>query len=350
VVETREREPVPSERSEAGAQALLAVDDLDVRFHTAGGRVAAVSAVSLRVAPGQTLGIVGESGSGKSTTALALVDLVPPPGRVERATIRWRGEPIDYREVRGLRGSEITMIFQDPMTSLNPLLPVGLQITETLAKHKGMRRAAARRRAEELLDLVGVPSPRERLRQLPHELSGGMRQRVMIAMAVAPEPKLLLADEPTTALDSTVQAQILELIARLQRELGLAMILITHDLGVVARVCDRVAVMYAGRVVEEASVHELFALPRHRYTEALLAAVPRGTRDGNRLVSIPGSPPRRIGDLAGCAFAPRCGYATDECRRTPALTGGGDRRFACWHPATRAGSRPSVRVREEGDG
>jgi oligopeptide/dipeptide ABC transporter ATP-binding protein len=224
------------------------------------------------------------------------------------------------------------MIFQDPMVSLNPLVPVGRQVSEVLVKHKGMSRKQARARTEELFTLVGIPSPHERLDQFPYELSGGMRQRVMIAAALAPEPKLIIADEPTTALDATVQAQILELIADLQQKLGVAMILITHDLGVVARVCDRVVVMYGGRVVEEAGIHELFAHPHHPYTQALISAVPRVEQAGQRLESIPGHPPRSADEIPGCPFVPRCPRRLERCAEMPALESPeADRKVACWN-------------------
>jgi oligopeptide/dipeptide ABC transporter ATP-binding protein len=316
----------------ADADPLLEVERLHVVFHTLDGPVTAVQNFSLSIAPGETLGIVGESGSGKSTAALALLDLVPPPGRIERAEVRWRGKQIGARELHRLRGSEITMIFQDPMTSLNPLVPVGRQVAEVLIKHKGMSRREARERTVELFTLVGIPSPRQRLKQYPYQLSGGLRQRVMIATALAPEPKLLVADEPTTALDATIQAQILELIAELQERLQIAVLLITHDLGVVAQICDRVVVMYGGHVLEEAPTDELFADPRQRYTEALLAAAPTIEQIEHRLATIPGRPPSRYEELPGCPFVPRCGFATAECDVMPALTNGGPRRFACWHP------------------
>jgi oligopeptide/dipeptide ABC transporter ATP-binding protein len=230
------------------------------------------------------------------------------------------------------------MIFQDPMTSLNPLVPVGRQVAEVLVRHKGMSMNAARRRAEELFEMVGIPSPHERLDQYPHELSGGLRQRVMIATALAPEPKLVVADEPTTALDATIQAQILEIVRDLQERLGIAMLLITHDLGVVARVCDRVLVMYGGRVVEEAPIFDLFEHPRHRYTQALLEAVPQVHHRRGDLTTIPGHPPGRLEATPGCPFAPRCTYATEECDVMPAMAvDGPQRRFACWHPVTERG-------------
>ncbi|HTE59654.1 MAG TPA: dipeptide/oligopeptide/nickel ABC transporter permease/ATP-binding protein, partial [Solirubrobacteraceae bacterium] len=317
----------------AGATPLVSVEGLEVRFHSVEGVVPAVRGASLVIRPGETLGIVGESGSGKSTAALALMDLIPPPGRIEDVRLVWEGRELSRRDLHRLRGSEIAMIFQDPMTSLNPLVPVGRQVGEVLMKHKGMSKEAARKRTEELFELVGIPSPHERLDQFPHELSGGLRQRVMIATALAPEPKLVIADEPTTALDATIQAQILEIIRELQQRLGVAMLLITHDLGVVARVCDHVVVMYGGRIVEEATVYDLYERPRHRYTEALLAAVPRVDHGRGELATIPGHPPGRQDAVEGCPFAPRCGYATDECSTMPAMTADGPRRrFACWHP------------------
>jgi peptide/nickel transport system permease protein len=320
----------------ATAGELLVVDHLQVGFDTREGHVAAVRDASFDVRPGETVGIVGESGSGKSTAALALLGLVPPPGRVTAGRILWNGREVGPTDQQRLKGSEVTMIFQDPMTSLNPLVPVGRQISEVLVKHKGMSRSAARRRAEELLTLVGVPSPRRRLDQLPHELSGGLRQRVMIATALAPEPKLVIADEPTTALDATIQAQILELIADLQQRTGIAMLLITHDLGVVARVCQRVVVMYGGRVVERGPVDDLFARPRHRYTSALLATSPRIDSSAERLPTIPGHPPRPREALAGCPFAPRCAARTERCDAMPSVaSAGAGRSFACWHPVER---------------
>jgi peptide/nickel transport system permease protein len=325
------------------ANQLLVVEHLQVGFDTLDGHVAAVRDASFSVRAGETVGIVGESGSGKSTAALALLGIVPPPGRVTGGRILWNGHELGSREQQELKGSEITMIFQDPMTSLNPLVPVGRQIGEVLVKHKGMSKAAARKRAEELLEVVGVPSPRRRLDQLPHELSGGLRQRVMIASALAPEPKLVIADEPTTALDATIQAQILELIADLQQRTGIAMLLITHDLGVVARVCQRVVVMYGGRVVERGPVDELFAHPRHRYTNALLATAPQIDSGSERLPTIPGHPPRPHEAILGCPFAPRCEARTDQCDEMPPdASAGPERSFACWHPVESRAARELV--------
>jgi oligopeptide transport system ATP-binding protein len=281
--------------------------------------VRAVDGVSLRVAPGETLGIVGESGSGKSVTALSLLRLVPtPPGRIAGGRIAFAGTdllslPVD--RMRAIRGREIAMIFQDPMTSLNPVLTVGRQIAEVLELHLGIDRAAAMRRTIELFEMVGIPAAATRVGDYPHHFSGGMRQRVMIAMAIACRPKLLVADEPTTALDVTIQAQILDLIRALQRELGMALIVITHDLGVVAGMADRVAVMYAGRVVEEGPSERIFGDPRMPYTIGLLQSVPRADARGQRrLTPIAGAPPEPHGETRSCRFAPRCVHAAPECR------------------------------------
>ncbi|GAB6933418.1 ABC transporter ATP-binding protein [Calditerricola satsumensis] len=297
---------------------LLEVRDLRTYFFTKTGVVKAVDGVSFTVAPGETLGIVGESGSGKSVTVLSILRLVAEPGRIVGGDIRLEGESLlakTEREMASIRGNRIAMVFQDPMTSLNPVLTVGDQIAEVLTTHRKLSKRAARARAAELLAMVGIPDPHKRLDAYPHEFSGGMRQRVMIAMALACQPKLLIADEPTTALDVTIQVQILELIRRLQEELGMAVILITHDLGVVAEVCDRVLVMYAGRPVEEADVRTLFASPRHPYTVGLLGSLPR--LDGNRnarLTPIPGGPPDMRFLPPGCSFHPRCPLAEPRCR------------------------------------
>ena len=318
---------------------LLEVDHLRVEFFTRRGRVQAVRDVSFHVNPGETLGIVGESGSGKSVTAQAAMGLIELPGKVTGGDVRWKGESIvgpgAAPVLDRVRGNEIAMVFQDPMTSLNPTFTVGFQIAEVLRRHKGMSRAQAKARVVELLDLVGIANPSQRAKQHPHEMSGGMRQRVLIAMALACEPQLLVADEPTTALDVTIQAQILELIAELQQRLGLAVILITHDLGVVAGVCDRVAVMYAGRIVEEASAADLYSTPGHPYSAGLLRATPRLDEVLPRLVSIEGAPPDLISPPRGCGFAARCPLATEQCiTESPVLAPhhreGGDRLVACW--------------------
>jgi peptide/nickel transport system ATP-binding protein len=303
---------------------LLAIEDLQTHFFTRDGVVRAVDGVSYAVEAGETLAVVGESGCGKSVTALSILRLVPsPPGRIVGGTIRFEGVDllqIGEGEMRRIRGNEISMIFQEPMTSLNPVLTVSRQITETLILHQGLTARAAAARAIEMLRLVRIPEPERRARQYPHELSGGMRQRVMIAMALACHPKLLIADEPTTALDVTIQAQILDLMRELKSEVGAAIILITHDLGVVAEMAQRVVVMYAGRKVEEAPVGDLFRRPQHPYTLGLLASVPRlgatlGRAEPPRLAEIPGTVPSLRDPIVGCAFAPRCAYATERCSR-----------------------------------
>jgi peptide/nickel transport system ATP-binding protein len=292
---------------------LLEVEHLDVQFFTRRGQVRAVRDVSFAIAKGETLGLVGESGSGKSVTAQALLGLVELPGRICGGDVRWKGQSLVHGATATLdrvRGREIAMVFQDPMTSLNPLFPVGAQIAETLRRHLGASRKSARERAVELLDLVGIANPVRRARQYPHEMSGGMRQRVLIAMALACEPELLVADEPTTALDVTIQAQILELIADLQSRLGLAVLLITHDLGVVAGLAHRVMVMYAGRPIETGTTAEVFYETRHPYTLGLLASLPRLDDVGDEpLVPIVGSPPSLIRKPTGCSFHPRCRFA-----------------------------------------
>ena len=299
---------------------LLSVRDLEVVFSSRGrADVRAVDGVSLDVRAGQVVALVGESGSGKSVTSLAVTGLLPRRGvRVGgRAALRGRDLlAMSQRELDAVRGREVATVFQDPMTSLNPVVPVGRQITEVLRRHTEASRAQARERAVELLGRVGIPDPRRRVREYPHQLSGGMRQRVMIAVALACDPALLIADEPTTALDVTIQAQVVELLGDLVREQGAAMLLITHDLGVVAGVCDEVVVMYSGRVVERAERRELFADPRHRYTSGLLASVPRLDGDrAARLVPIPGTPRDVVPWSAACAFAPRCPAADDACAR-----------------------------------
>ncbi|MCA3264006.1 MAG: ABC transporter ATP-binding protein [Telmatospirillum sp.] len=305
--------------------AILEVSGLTVRFASQGQTVHAVEDVSFSLEAGQTLGIVGESGSGKSVTALALMRLVPsPPGRIVSGSVRFAGRDLlalNPAQLRKIRGREIAMIFQDPMSSLNPVLTVGRQLTEVMETHLGLDARQARTQAIELMKLVGIPSPERRLDEYPHRFSGGMRQRVMIAMAVACRPKLLIADEPTTALDVTIQAQILEIIRNLQRELGMAVIMITHDLGVVAGMADRICVMYGGRVVEAGSARDVFAAPRMPYTAGLLGSVPRLDRPSERrLVPITGTPPDSVGAATSCRFAPRCGLATDLCRSSvPAL-------------------------------
>ena len=315
-------------------ETLLEVDHLNVKFFTRRGVVHAVRDVSFTVARGETLGLVGESGSGKSVTAQALLGLTELPGKVTSGDVRWKGQSLiaGTDTIGRVRGNEIAMVFQDPMTSLNPVFTIGMQITEVLRRHLGMNRRQARGRAVELLDLVGIANPRDRVKQYAHEMSGGMRQRVLIAMALACEPQLLIADEPTTALDVTIQAQILELIAELQERLGLAVLLITHDLGVVAGLCNRVAVMYSGKIVELAAADDLYARPGHPYTAGLLRSTPRLDVVMPRLVSIEGTPPDLVLAQAGCSFAPRCPLAVAAClEETPGLeTHPNGRKVACW--------------------
>ncbi len=310
---------------------LLAVEDLRVEIPTRRGTVHAVRGVSFEVRPGETFALVGESGSGKTMTCRAIVRLVHPPGRITHGQVLFGGRDLvrlSERELGAVRGHGVVMVFQDPMTALNPVLTVERQITEALpaARASDSRRA----RAVGLLRHVGIPDPERRLGAYPHELSGGQRQRVMLAIALAREPKLLLADEPTTALDVTIQAQILRLLVTLQRELGMALILVTHDLGVVYQAVDRVAVMYAGQVVELATTAELFARPRHPYTIGLIQSIPSVERRG-RLVPIPGSPPDLTSLGPGCPFAPRCAWVADECRRgeVPLVPVGADHWSRC---------------------
>jgi peptide/nickel transport system ATP-binding protein len=322
---------------------LLQVDNLKTYFFTRDGIVRAVDGVSFSVAPGETLAVVGESGCGKSVMSLSILRLIAsPPGRVVAGRVLFEGRDLlalSEEEMRAIRGNAISMIFQEPMTSLNPALTVGRQIAESLVLHRGLSQNEATAKAVEMLRKVRMPEPERRVRQYPHELSGGMRQRVMIALALACGPRLLIADEPTTALDVTIQAQILELLRELARETGAATILITHDLGVVAEMAHRVVVMYAGRKVEEASVDELFARPRHPYTRGLLGSMPhlggsvRG-EDRKRLVEIPGMVPSLKEEQPGCLFAPRCPNAIARCsQEAPPLTAHAPGHWAaCWNP------------------
>jgi peptide/nickel transport system ATP-binding protein len=307
---------------------LLEVDGLRTYFDTLAGTVRSVDGVSYTVQAGQTLGVVGESGCGKSVTALSIMRLVPrPPGRFAGGAVRYRGTDLlalSEARMREIRGNRISMIFQEPMTSLNPVLTVGRQIAETVQLHQKVSRAEALQRAVEMLRVVQIPEPERRAGEYPHQLSGGMRQRVMIALALACNPELLIADEPTTALDVTIQAQILDLLKRLQKEFGMGVILITHDLGVVAESCDRVVVMYAGRKVEEADVADLFDRPLHPYTRALMLSMPAMNTRSRRLAEIPGMVPAPHELGRGCAFAARCPHAGDRCRaEQPALTAQG---------------------------
>ena len=298
---------------------LLEVKNLKTHFYTPDGVVKAVNGVSYTLDDGESLGLVGESGCGKSVSALSLMRLIPtPPGRIVEGEVILDGRDLlklSDEDIRRVRGNDVAMIFQDPMTSLNPVLTIGRQISEALELHKGMNRSQARERTIELLELVGIPSARSRVDDYPHQFSGGMRQRVMIAMALSCEPELLIADEPTTALDVTIQAQILELIKMLKRETGTSVILITHDLGVVAGMTDHVIVMYAGKIFEQAPTRELFSVPGNPYTKGLLRSVPDPTAEQGKLYQIPGLPPDVAHLKPGCPFAQRCDYTQDICRR-----------------------------------
>jgi peptide/nickel transport system ATP-binding protein len=324
------------------ADALLEVEDLRTHFFTRDGVVRAVDGVSFRIEAGETLGIVGESGCGKSVTALSILRLIPPTqGRTIAGSVRLEGRDLldlDERAMRAIRGNRISMIFQEPMTSLNPVLTVGDQIAEAVMIHRGASRKEGLARAVAMLRLVRIPDPDQRAREYPHQLSGGMRQRVMIAIALACDPLLLIADEPTTALDVTVQAQILKLMLELKERFGAAVMLITHDLGVVAETCQRVIVMYAGRKVEEAPVLELFDRPLHPYTRGLMASIPRrrlglaAPGASKRLSDIPGMVPSLLDVIPGCPFAPRCAFATPRCHAEapPLVARGPGHQVACW--------------------
>ncbi|MFS3129311.1 ABC transporter ATP-binding protein [Nocardioides sp. Bht2] len=325
---------------------LLEVNDLRTVLHTPRGDLAAVDGVSFQLGRGETLGIVGESGSGKSVLGRTVMGLhTTGPMKTITGEVLFAGrdvQKLDPRSLRQLWGSEIGMVFQDPMTALNPVKRIGVHLTETLRKHRGLGRRPAKERAIELLSLVGIPDPRRRIDQFPHEMSGGMRQRVVIAMALANDPALLIADEPTTALDVTVQRQILDLLAKLQAELGMAIILISHNLGVVAGRADRVAVMYGGRISETASARTLFDSPQHPYTEALLEAIPRLQEPPHRrLAAINGAPPDLIHPPSGCRFAARCRHRQDDCDLTlPELTPAvhnEQHHYACFHPVNQGG-------------
>jgi len=325
---------------------LLEIENLQTHFFTSVGVVRAVDGISYDVNEGETIAIVGESGCGKSVGALSILRLVAsPPGRVVGGSIRFQGRDLlklSEEEIRHVRGRNIAMVFQEPMTSLNPVLTIGRQLTETLQQHLGMSREQADARAIELLGLVGIAEPERRLKQYPHHLSGGMRQRVMIAMALCCEPKLIIADEPTTALDVTIQAQILELMKELTRRLGVALIVITHNLGIVARYADRVNVMYAGKIIESGTADDIYHDPQHPYTLALLKSVPRMDRPRQaRLDPVQGQPPDLMLLDNGCAFRPRCGYATARCaQQIPQLVPVGTEGHlaACWESRTVAGA------------
>ena len=323
--------------ADKSAEVILSVDNIVTQFNTAEGTVYAVNGVSFDLRAGELLGVVGESGCGKSVTMMSLVKLIPmPPAKIVKGSAVFDSKDLiqmDLEELQGIRGGQIGFIFQDPMTSLNPVLTVGYQLTEALRLHKGMSKRAARARAVEILELVGIPLAKKRLNDFPHQFSGGMRQRVMIAIALSCEPKVLIADEPTTALDVTIQAQILDLVKRLRKELGMAIVWVTHDLGVVASLADRVMVMYSGFIVERADVKQLYAEPKHPYTMALLATLPEveGER-ATRLESIEGQPPDQLRAPTSCPFAPRCSYAFDRCsQENPLLQSvSSQHEVACW--------------------
>ncbi len=327
---------------------ILQIENLEVQFSTYAGTVKAVRGVGFEVNPGEVVALVGESGCGKSVTAQSIMRLIPsPPGRITGGSIIFDGEEIltkTERQMRKIRGNTIGMIFQDPMTFLNPVLSIATQVTENLRLHKGMTRSQAMKRAVELFKMVGIPEPEARLKQYPHQFSGGMRQRVMIAMALACEPKLLIADEPTTALDVTIQAQILELLKEIKERLNTAIILITHDLGVVAGIADRVLVMYAGQIVESGTIDEVMKSPSHPYTLGLLRSIPRlDMEKGQKLTPIWGQPPDLLQELDSCPFAPRCDYAMEICaREMPPYFNG--TRVKCWlkHPQA-----PPIQLKRE---
>ena len=322
--------------SASNRQTVLEVNGLKTHFHTQDGTVHAVNGVGFELHKGELLGVVGESGSGKSVTMMSLLRLIPmPPGDIVAGTAEFDDKDLlqlSTEDLRKVRGGQIGFIFQDPMTSLNPVLTIGKQLTEPLLLHTDLEKDAAAERAIELLDMVGIPDAASRLKAYPHELSGGMRQRVMIAIALACSPQVIIADEPTTALDVTIQAQIVAIVKDLRERLGTAVLWITHDLGVVAGLADRVLVMYGGRVVEEAPVRALYATPAHPYTEGLLASLPRLDQKGQDLASIPGQPPSLYAEPTSCSFAPRCSYAFDRCRQeVPELVEVGENhRAACF--------------------
>jgi len=304
---------------------ILDVKDLHITFSTYGGTVKAVRGVNLQLHKGETVAIVGESGCGKSVTANAIMRLIPsPPGKISSGTIRFKNKEIttiSEKEMRSIRGVDISMIFQDPMTALNPTLTIGNQLMEGVMQHQKIQKGEAKEKAIEMMNLVGIPNPEERLKQFPHQFSGGMRQRIVIAIALICEPDLLIADEPTTALDVTIQAQILELFTRIQEKMGVSIILITHDLGVVAKIADRICVMYAGKVIEEGTKREIFYNAQHPYTKGLLDSVPRLDKQGKKLEAIDGTPPDLFSPPIGCPFTARCPFAMEVCDKVyPANT------------------------------
>ena len=323
------------------SKALLEVDRLRVEFPTRHGNLVALDDVSFQIEPGEILGVVGESGAGKSLTGAAIIGLLDPPGRVAGGEIRFDGRRIDnlpYEEMRRVRGRQIGAIFQDPLTSLNPLYTIGQQLTETIRAHLPVSQSDARRRAIKLLEETGIQAAEQRIDQYPHQFSGGMRQRVVIALALAAEPKLIVADEPTTALDVSIQAQIIALLKRLCKDHGAAVMLITHDMGVIAETCDRVAVMYAGRVAEIGPVRDLIHASAHPYTAGLMGSIPAMDEDRERLLQIDGAMPRLTAIPKGCAFNPRCTRVFDRCKvERPELMAAGATRAACWLHADRPG-------------
>lgn len=329
-------------RRPASSEALLRVRDLTVDFGTKGKKpFRAVDGVSFDVRPGQTVGLVGESGCGKSVTSMAIMGLLPKRGNKVSGTVEFEGTDLlslSDNQMRERRGRDVAMIFQDPLSSLNPVVPLGIQVTEVIERHRGLSRKQAMPEAKELLDKVGIPDPNRRLKEYPHQLSGGMRQRALIAMALACKPRLLIADEPTTALDVTIQAQILTLLGELVRDSGTALVMITHDLGVVAGLCEEVNVLYGGRIVERAARHDLFAQPRHPYTYGLLQSIPRLDAPRGRLNPVPGSVADNLPWTSACAFAPRCSQPIARCtERTPELEQiepglDGDRLLRCFNP------------------
>jgi peptide/nickel transport system ATP-binding protein len=321
---------------------LLDVACLRIEFPTRRGTLVAVNDVSFSIAEGEVLGVVGESGAGKSLTGAAIIGLIDPPGRIAAGEIRLAGRRVDdlpYEAMRQVRGREIGAVFQDPLTSLNPLYTIGQQLVETIRTHLDLSQEAARQRALALLEEVGIPAPAQRFDHYPHQFSGGMRQRVVIALALAAQPRLIIADEPTTALDVSIQAQIIQLLKRLAREHRTAVMLVTHDMGVIAETADRVAVMYAGRIVEIGPVADVIHRPRHPYTVGLMGSIPSIVDDRERLTQIEGSMPRLTAIPPGCAFHPRCPRALERCmRERPELTPAGTTEAACWNPVPVAGS------------
>ncbi|MFG6416224.1 ABC transporter ATP-binding protein [Roseateles sp. DC23W] len=317
---------------------LLEVNHLRVEFPTRHGTLLALDDISFTIAPGEILGVVGESGAGKSLTGAAIIGLLDPPGRIASGEIKLAGRRIDnlpYEQMRRVRGREIGAVFQDPLTSLNPLYTVGRQLTETITTHLGLSAAQARARAVELLASTGIPAPEARVDHYPHQFSGGMRQRVVIALALAGNPKLIVADEPTTALDVSIQAQIIALLKKVCKEQGAAVMLVTHDMGVIAETCDRVAVMYAGRVAEIGPVADVIHRPAHPYTVGLMGSIPAMDEERERLLQIDGAMPRLTAIPPGCAFNPRCGRVAERCRvERPELAAVGATSAACWYPVT----------------